>query len=1245
MHQSHQVIIAKYARLLQQELGRLLPRKPNEAEFRQPIDRLLDDFCQEAGLTPLARAELTLATGRADAVFNRFVIEYERPGMLSGSLSHSATERSVKQVKDYITGLAKRQKQEINRIAGVAFDGHYLVFVRYREGDFIVEAPTPVTQSSLERFLRWLASLASGIALTAENLNRDFSIQQLRTQTILRALAEGLRNSLEQGNGMVENLFKQWQLFFSQSIDYSEAFGGRKLDALQQFARRAGLASVDAEQFFFCLHTSFALLVKFIAWLALSRHLAVKLGAPSFGELVTADSETLRRRLAEMESGGIFRHYGITNLLEGDFFAWYLYAWNDRIEEAIRQLLQRLDEYDPSTLAIVPEESRDLFKLLYHYLLPREIRHNLGEYYTPDWLAQRLLNQMDSEFFTANPSQHEHRLRQKLLSLRWLDPACGSGTFLVLIIAQMKRLGRDLMVNETELLNAILNNVVGFDINPLAVITARVNHLLAISDLLEYRRSDITIPVYLADSVRTPALGETLLTAGNYEFPTAVGTFLVPAALCTKGRFDRFCDLLEESVRSELEPESFLNRVEKAFGVTFEPTERPPLHGFDAEGQPIRRLPEHVKEMARQLRREATSAESLLWEFLRDRRLGGLKFRRQHPIGNFIVDFYCHERRLIVELEGSIHDEPEQAAYDEERFKWLQAQGYTVLRFRNEEVFEDLEGVLERILSPHPFSPLSCRERGSGGEGPLTARDRATLRDLYTHILDLHRNGMDGLWARLLKNNFAPLTVGQFDYIVGNPPWINWEHLPDQYRDSIKHLWQRYGLFPHGGMDTILGKGKKDISMLMTYIVCDMLLKDGGKLGFIITQSVFKTSGAGQGFRRFQIPKDSGALMLRVVHVDDMVSLQPFEGASNRTAIVVLEKGKATTYPIPYTVWRRVKGARFAYDSTLEEVTDATQRLHFVAEPVDPHDPTSPWLTARPTAIKAIRNVLGRSDYEAHAGAYTGGANAVYWVEIVLKRPDGLVVVRNITEGAKVEVDEVTETIEPDLLYPLLRGRDVKRWQAEPSAWILMVQDPIKRRGIDEQDMQTHYPRTYGYLKRFEKVLSGRKSRGVSDMLKKGAPFYTMFAVGDYTFVQWKVVWRGQVAPQLIAAVISSVDGKVVVPDQTVYQTPFTAPEPAHFFCACLNSSPGRLVYAMHGYKHVSVDFIQHIHVPRYDPSNALHRRLAELSQAAHKAAGEGDTARLQQLEAEIDQQAAQLWGLTDAELREIQTSLQELES
>jgi len=72
-----------------------------------------------------------------------------------------------------------------------------------------------------------------------------------------------------------------------------------------------------------------------------------------------------------------------------------------------------------------------------------------------------------------------------------------------------------------------------------------------------------------------------------------------------------------------------------------------------------------------------------------------------------------------------------------------------------------------------------------------------------------------------------------------------------------------------------------------------------------------------------------------------------------------------------------MKGARFTYDSTLEEVINATKRLNFVAVPVDPKDPTSPWLTARPKALQAVRKILGKSDYEAHEGVNTGGAKAV----------------------------------------------------------------------------------------------------------------------------------------------------------------------------------------------------------------------------------------------------------------------------
>jgi hypothetical protein len=287
--------------------------------------------------------------------------------------------------------------------------------------------------------------------------------------------------------------------------------------------------------------------------------------------------------------------------------------------------------------------------------------------------------------------------------------------------------------------------------------------------------------------------------------------------------------------------------------------------------------------------------------------------------------------------------------------------------------------------------------------------------------------------------------------------------------------------------------------------------------------------------------------------------------------------------------------------------------------------------------------VLGQSDYKAREGVNTGGANAVYWVEIIDRRPDGLVLVRNLTQGAKVQVPEVVEAVEPDLLYPLLRGRDVQRWKAEPSACILMVQDPEKRRGYSEEWLQENYPRTYGYLKRFEEVLRKRRSRGIADMVRKGAPFYTMFAVGPYTFAPWKVVWREQ-ASTMTASVVSPKDGKPVMPDHKLMLVDCTSEDEACFVCACLNSSVGQMVAVSYAVEiQMTPHILEHIRIPRFDLTNPVHIRLAELSKEAHAAAAKGDAQGLRAIEAEIDQQAAQVWGLSAEELRAVQESLMEL--
>jgi len=1038
------------------------------------VERVLERFARNFDVSLHLERERTLINGRADAVYNRFVIEYEPPGSLRKSNTYRANQHAIEQVKQYMEGLERLDRHRKERLAGAVLDGHYFIFVRFREGHWRVDDPVPVSAHPTETFLRYLLSLSTELALTPENLVRDFGENTVVSRMAVSALYDALQNS---DNPKVRILFQQWQRLFSEICGYQE--GSTRLN-VARLARSYGVKDRDpsALHLFFAIHTYYATFIKLLAVQIAHYYLMPKVGT-GLAQVASADTEGLRAYLHKMERGGVFADFGIKNFLEGDFFGWYLDAWDEGIEQAMRRMIGDLANYSLVTLDVDPEETRDLLKKLYQNLMPRRLRHNLGEYYTPDWLAERLLNQLGVD---GDPRK------------RLLDPACGSGTFLVLTIKRIKEYAEEKMLPPADVLDRILENVVGFDLNPLAVISARTNYLLALGDLLPYRRGEISIPVYLADSIMTPQPGKELTTYAGVEFHTAVGKFAVPRSLVDARYIDQLADLLEESV----------------------------------------------------------------------------------------------------------------------------GMGLSAAQFRR------------RLLQTFPL---------------IEERDEAEINvavKLYEQLLDLDRQGINGIWARIIKNAFAPLFQGRFDYVAGNPPWVNWESLPEEYRNDTADLWQHYGMAATKGKASDqfeLGKQKRDISALMTYVALDKYVRDGGRLGFLITQTVFKTVGS-EGFRRFRL---GDGTPLGVVHVDDMADLKPFEGASNRTAIVVLERGRATTYPVPYSQWYKPGGGSVIPENvTLEEVTreKAATYRQFVAEPVDENNPTSPWITGRPRALKAVKKVLGTSDYQAKAGVCTW-LNGVYWLEIVDQRPDGLVVVSNLTEGAKRKVENVQVAIEPDLLYPLLRGRDVSRWRAEPSALIILPHTlETSWQAIPEKEMQLRYPKTYAYLLHFRDALL---SRSGYRLLRQGHPFYILGDIHTESFAPYKVVWRGEVAPILIAAVIAEHGGKCIVPDQTVYFVGLQSAPEAHYLCALLNSLPIRGHYKMRGYKHVSMSFVRALDIHRYDPDNFAHCQLAALSQQAHEATAAGDTARVREIEAEIDRLAAELWGLTEEELREIRESLEEL--
>src|SRR5437870_3970442 len=181
-------------------------------------------------------------------------------------------------------------------------------------------------------------------------------------------------------------------------------------------------------------------------------------------------------------------------------------------------MIGKLDEYNPGTFSEDPAQSRDLLKKLYQQLFPKSLRRDLGEYYTPDWLAEHVLNELG---YVGDPDK------------RLLDPASGSGTFLVMAITRIRswydKNREKLHYDEGELCKKILANVVGFDLNPLAVMAARTNYLIAIRDLVSHV-DKVEIPVYLCDSILTPSTYGGLFagsTDAAKELKTSAARFVV----------------------------------------------------------------------------------------------------------------------------------------------------------------------------------------------------------------------------------------------------------------------------------------------------------------------------------------------------------------------------------------------------------------------------------------------------------------------------------------------------------------------------------------------------------------------------------------------------------------------------------------------------------------------------------------------------------------------------------------------
>jgi hypothetical protein len=515
----------------------------------------------------------------------------------------------------------------------------------------------------------------------------------------------------------------------------------------------------------------------------------------------------------------------------------------------------------------------------------------------------------------------------------------------------------------------------------------------------------------------------------------------------------------------------------------------------------------------------------------------------------------------------------------------------------------------------------------------LSELQASQLRSLHQKVEVLAGKKQDGMWPRMLASAFAPAFSGKFDLVVGNPPWVNWDALSTAYKNDTKDLWEEAGLF---------GKyrgEKDDLCLLMAYTSARRYLVPGGRLCFLLPQSVWQSKEGAARFRRFEMPgrNGGGPLHLSVKLVEDFSAFQPFD-ATNRTSLALIERDAPTVYPVQYHLWKKVSDASLESWASWEEIAPSLSDLEWMGKPVDARDPTSPWIVLPPGAIGALDSVLGKSDYSAREGVNTRGRNGIYYVDIEVGSRKGLVSISNDVATGRLALPAITRPSEADPVFPLLRGSDVEGLEWSVSKFILVPHTrKTGMRPISPEEMARSYPLAFGYLRAFKSSLETRTKFRAA---RPGEdPFYQLYEIGPYSFSAFKVVWP-YVRKEFAATVVSPVadkrlgHAKPVIVDTKLMMVECSSLQEANYVAGMLNSTVCRVIVdRLMVETQLSTYLLDYFRIPRFSASKSAHRAVATAFARLRLNARAGSPTRF---EAGLDTAVSRVLGIKPAALKEL---------
>lgn len=513
------------------------------------------------------------------------------------------------------------------------------------------------------------------------------------------------------------------------------------------------------------------------------------------------------------------------------------------------------------------------------------------------------------------------------------------------------------------------------------------------------------------------------------------------------------------------------------------------------------------------------------------------------------------------------------------------------------EIFKNI--VISRKLVPIEYEPV--------------------IKKLFDKLYVLHRSGKDSFWPIVLRNSFAPTMIrSKFDFVVGNPPWIAWKSMSKSYREGTLAIWQSYGIFEKNAYDK--KTTHDDFGMAVTYVAVDQYLKDKGIMVFLLPASFLKSTKGGEGFRKLQIIRKGQQVPFAIDEVHDFSDVSLF---TIPTVAIKFIKGQKMTYPMEHYLMFHQIGRKTKIDSHCDwdEVASKLTSRTLRAQPVDQHDSQSAWLTL--ANMEFANSILDRTQpryYRGRKGIEPAGAKGVYILKKPKKHSQGLLKIENdLTRQRRSNIKNKGShlgIVEDTYIYPMLGGRNIAKWKIKSNEFMIVPHTPLHKYGIPEIELSKTSPYTYMWLEYYHDELLETRIQNGKFFNQKLHPFYRLDNVGGYTYSPYKVLWKeqtGSMSAVVVSSYLSSIPDadhdlfpadKIVVADSKVLMLDVYNEKEAYFICGIINSP--NVTEVVDGYAIATnrgVDVLKYLAIPKFNPDDELHIKIATISQNIHKLA------------------------------------------